>query len=366
MLNRHFRQFVYLWLLFVGLTAGFAKSLEPLIVSQDQTGFVGRKTGTAFSPRGFNYDRDYKMRLLEEYWDQEWPTVREDFKEMKALGANVVRVHLQFGKFMVGPDKPNAAALRRFKQLLQVAEEVGLYLDITGLACYRKNEVPSWFNALSEQERWDAQATFWKAIAICGRKSPAVFCYDLMNEPVVPETRSSDWLVGQLAGFYYVQAITLDRQNRSREEIAREWTKKMCAAIRQVDKGHLITLGLLPNSADATGGSGFPPAIVAQELDFISVHLYPRSGKMEEDLATLRKFAVGKPLVIEETFPMGCSGRELKEFLMRAHGLACGWISFYWGQNKNELKEAKTIGAAFMLQSLDAFEQLNAKIPSGR
>ena len=32
---------------------------------------------------------------------------------MKKLGANVVRIHLQIGKFMDGPDKPNDKALDR-------------------------------------------------------------------------------------------------------------------------------------------------------------------------------------------------------------------------------------------------------------
>ena len=32
-------------------------------------------SGRPFVPWGFNYDRDYKMRLIEEYWDKEWNTV---------------------------------------------------------------------------------------------------------------------------------------------------------------------------------------------------------------------------------------------------------------------------------------------------
>ncbi len=49
---------------------------------------------------GVNYDHDSQGegRLLEDYWIDEWETVRGDFREMKELGANVVRIHLQFGK----------------------------------------------------------------------------------------------------------------------------------------------------------------------------------------------------------------------------------------------------------------------------
>src|SRR5688572_15835032 len=69
-------------------------------VAADQNGFVIGETNEPFIPWGFNYDHDEKGRLIEDYWSDEWPKVEQDFAEMKALGANVVRVHLQFGKFM--------------------------------------------------------------------------------------------------------------------------------------------------------------------------------------------------------------------------------------------------------------------------
>ena len=60
------------------------------------------------------------------------PRSRPHFGQMKKLGANVVRIHLQLGKFMDGPDKPNAKALDRLGKLLELAERTGLYLDLTG------------------------------------------------------------------------------------------------------------------------------------------------------------------------------------------------------------------------------------------
>src|SRR5262245_31286935 len=75
-------------------------------VSKDKTGFVQSPSGRPFIPWGFNYDHDTEGRLLEDYWDAEWPTVEAHFSQMKALGANVVRVHLQLGRFMDSPEKP--------------------------------------------------------------------------------------------------------------------------------------------------------------------------------------------------------------------------------------------------------------------
>ena len=92
-------------------------------VGDDGTGFVRVDDGRAFVPWGFNYDHDASGRLLEDYWEKEWPTVEEDFREMRALGANVVRVHLQFGRFMRSPDQPDAAALARLELLVKL--EIG-------------------------------------------------------------------------------------------------------------------------------------------------------------------------------------------------------------------------------------------------
>ena len=43
--------------------------------------------------------------------------------------------------------------------------------------------------SLDERPRWDVQARFWEAVARACADSPAVFCYDLMNEPVVSEDK---------------------------------------------------------------------------------------------------------------------------------------------------------------------------------
>jgi hypothetical protein len=129
-----------------------------VVVSSDKTGFVLEPGGKPFHPWGFNYDHDDSGRLLEDYWDSEWPAVEAHFARMKKLGANVVRIHLQFGKFMDDPDKghrngkPNVKALDRLSSLVGLAEKERLYLDLTGLGCYHKKDVPAWYDKLSEKE----------------------------------------------------------------------------------------------------------------------------------------------------------------------------------------------------------------------
>jgi hypothetical protein len=279
---------------------------------------------------------------------------------MKALGANVVRVHLQLGKFMTAADTPDEKALDRLAKLLALAERLGLYLDLTGLGCYHKADVPKWYDALGEQERWDVQARFWEAVAGRCKDSPAVFCYDLMNEPVVPggKRKDGDWLAGAFAGKHFVQFITLDQKGRPRPEIARAWVKHLASAVRKVDRRHLVTVGLVDWSLDRKGlTSGFVPEKVAPELDFLCVHLYPESKKLDDGLETLKGFAVGKPVVVEETFPLKCSPAELETFIDRAKPHAAGWISFYWGTPPAELRKSKAFVDALLLDWLERFEK---------
>ncbi len=262
---------------------------------------------------------------------------------MKAFVANVVGVNLQYGKFMLGPDRPNPAAFKQLRRMLKLAEQTGLYLDITGLACYRPSDTPPWYDALDESARWTAQANFWSAVAKVGRSSPAVFCYDLINEPLSPSGKreSGKWRSGNLFGgrYDFLQYIALDPAGRKREDIPVHWIRRLTATIRQHDRAALITVGQLPWSRQWKHLSGFLPVKVAPELDFLSVHIYPKSSKPGEELECLREFAVGKPVVIEETFPLHCSIGELETFLRASRGIACGWIGHYDGATLEELNE---------------------------
>ncbi len=348
----------------VTLSGAVAGGLERVRVAADGKGFVLAGSGKPFTPWGLNYGN--AGRLIEDFWDTDWATVARDFRDMKALGANVVRVHLQFGKFMDGPDRPNARALGRLGRLLDLAGQTGLYLDITGLGCYRKADVPAWYDRLTEEDRWAAQARFWGAVAARCAKSPAVFCYDLMNEPFAGggDKKPGEWYSGKLLGGYdFVQWIALDVKGRPREEIARAWIKRLSAAIRAHDKDHLITVGLLPWMPGWGHLSGFVPAKVAPELDFVSVHIYPEKGKVDDALHVLKQFAVGKPVVVEETFPLACSAAELEEFLKRSRGTACGWMGHYDGLTPERLAALKqerslTIGQALYLEWLKLFRRL--------
>ena len=114
----------------------------------------------------------------------------------------------------------------------------------------------------------------------------------LLRWPVVPGGRrkDGDWLGPAFGGKHFVQAISLDQKGRPRPEIARRWVRRLAAAVRAEDREALVTVGLVDWSLDRPGlTSGFVPAEIAPEVDFLCVHLYPEAGKVDEALKTLSR-----------------------------------------------------------------------------
>ena len=336
-------------------------AMEFVRIGQDGSEFILARSGKSFRVWGVNYDHDARDngRLIEDYWEKEWPVVREDFREIKELGANVVRIHLQLGRFMTGTNSTNREALSRLRKLLKLAEELHLYIDLTGLGCYHKQDVPAWYDGLPEAGRWEVQANFWRAVSRVCRSSPSIFCYDLMNEPVIGGNESEGWLAGELGGKHFVQRLTLQPNGRTSQEIAASWVKRLTAAIRREDRKHLITVGAIPWSMIWPNAK---PVLYSSEparhLDFVSIHVYPKKGEVENALKTMAVYDLGKPLVIEEFFPLECSVEEMDEFLQRSRTRAEGWISFYWGKTVRDYENAASPGMieALMIRWLRYFQ----------
>ncbi len=312
--------------------------LQRIQLSPDGKHFVRAGSNERFFVWGFNYDHDADGRLLEDYWHDEWETVAEDFREMKDLGANVVRIHLQVAAFLEAADKPNDKSLRQLARLVKLAEETGLYLDLTGLGCYHKQDVPEWYDALDEAGRWQAQAVFWEAVAATCAGSGAVFCYDLMNEPILAgKDKETDWLAGAFGGKHFVQRITLDLASRTREQVAAAWVEKLVTAIRKHDEQTLITVGAIPWVLTFPKAQPlFYSEAVAKHLDFVSIHVYPRKGEVDKAIAAIKTFQIGKPIVIEETFPLHCGQEEFEQFVEGSRKDVDGYIGFYWGKTIKE------------------------------
>ncbi len=333
-------------------------NLEWIRVDAGTAQFVREDSRKRFVAWGFNYDHDDSGRLLEDYWEAEWPTVEQDFREMKDLGANVVRIHLQFGKFMSSPTEPNPKALQNLARLVRLAESTRVYLDLTGLGCYRKNDVPAWYDALDERDRWAAQARFWQAVAKTCANSPAVFCYDLMNEPLIGGSGDPKaWLPSPFGDMYFVQRITLTPGERTREQIAKAWIETLTDAIRKEDRRHLITVGEIPWGMVFPGAQPlFSGKETGERLDFASIHVYPKKGEIEKALEVVKSHRLGKPVLIEEMFPLECSLEELDAFIEASRPQTDGWIGFYWGKTPDDYQKDKpTIAGGLMRAWLKYF-----------
>jgi hypothetical protein len=316
------------------------EELPRVRVSADKKAFVLAASGKPFVPWGFNYLGRFE-RLAEDDWEtaEGWARIESDFREMRKLGANVVRWHLQFETFMDAPDQPAAAQLKRLKKLLGVARANRLYLDLTGLNCFRRNRIPAWYDALSEADRWRAQARFWGAVAETCAGDSVVFCYDLMNEPVINEPANGEhpWVGGELGGFCFVQRISNQPAGRDSREIAEAWVKGMVEPIRRRDRDALVTVGVIPWAFVWPNAKPiFYSPRVARHLDFASIHVYPATGKLDAELKALAVYDVGMPLVIEETFPMNCSVADFGKFVDAASARADGWVAHYFGHTVAE------------------------------
>jgi hypothetical protein len=133
----------------------------------------------------------------------------------------------------------------------------------------------------------------------------------------------------------------------------------MTAAIRKHDQRHLITVGLVWISiANPEVWSGFPPAEISAAVDFLAVHVYPESGKVNVALDTLRRYQTGKPVVIEETFPMNSSVPEWREFMVESRGIAQGWLGHYWSLSPQDLEGSPGGSAPLLLGQFDVFRSL--------
>jgi hypothetical protein len=332
-----------------------AAEMQNVRLSPDKKGFVLDPSGERYVPWGHNYGSvDIMARLAKDP-----ARVEREFADMKAYGTTVARVHPEMPAFFLGPDKINPDDVKRLAALLKIAEKAGIHLMITGLACYQIKDRMAWYDALDDEGRWKTQELFWSTIAKACAASPAVFCYDLVNEPGAGGKRSEGWYLGRMGDVEFCQRLSLDPAKKSGDDIFRDWTKRMVAAIRKYDAKHLITLGMLP----------FPGAYktAAEQLDFVSPHLYPKSGKVEDEIKLLKQFDWGKPIVIGETFPLSCGVDDERAFLLKSRGLAHGWIGHWPDEPPEQLARLKkdgkiTIAQAIWLSWVDLFREVGPEM----
>ncbi|MDG2015275.1 MAG: cellulase family glycosylhydrolase [Pirellulaceae bacterium] len=337
-------------------------AVQPIEIRPDGAKLVDTKNRDTFVPFGFNYFFIDDVDGVETFHDREQLT-REFAYARTILKANTLRIHIDYFRLMDTPTTPNMQYFNYLKMLISVAEETGMYLDFTGLACYKIDRIPEWYHALDEEAHWEMQAAFWATVARMGAGSNAILFYDLVNEPVVATGAYNPdypWIVdSSYGGHYFVQRIALDLNGRTRKEIAKVWIDRMVTTIRQHDPRTPISIGVIPFALKNENAQPlFYDPLVAENLDLVCIHAYPTTDAAENEVKAQRisKYEIGKPILIEEIYNHNSGQPLMVDFIEDSLVAGVdGWISFYHGETIEELYEDGSISTWFQIPVLEYY-----------
>lgn len=255
---------------------------------------------------GVNYwPRRQAMRFWSEF---DAGIVSEEFQLIRSLGLSTVRLFLLWEDFQPTPDRVAADALNRLGQVLDIAHEQGLSLNVTFFTGHMSgpNWIPSWLlagppspqvnqvvsghhvvqsgykNPFSDQEAIVAARLLLRVVVERFAAHPAVGAWNLGNEPDLVAHPPSDAL-------------------------GRDWVRLMAETIREAGARQPVGMGL--HAASLTQNVGLRVDQVFAELDFASMHAYPMyldwaEGPLDTDLVpfccALTQALSGKPTLMEE------------------------------------------------------------------
>ncbi len=181
-------------------------------------------------------------------------TTQKDFKLIKKLGFNTIRIFVNFEQFGKGNVVPEM--IQRLENVLNTATANNLSLIVT---LFDFNSNYSLLNFPATDRQLETLLTTFK-------NHPALLAWDLKNEADLD--------------FFY----------QNREEV-KEWLKFIIKKAKKYDSIHPITVGwAYPENAD----------YLADEFDFVSFHYYKEATKLGEAIDSLRKKVNNKPLVLSE------------------------------------------------------------------
>jgi hypothetical protein len=300
-------------------------------VKSDSTGtkFVGATTGQTFTPWGLPYGGDDF-----DQWLTDWPGFVQQFRGFRHVGVNTVRLLLQVPQFIKPPSPsfpngtPDTAALAHLGDVVELARETGIHLDLNALGILTDFDSGSWYDNLDETHRWATEALWMSQVAAQIKGSPWVFALSLMSEPSSPAKPVTTWCRGNRDGRCYVQALTLDPLGRTALQTARSWQTKMNNAIR-VTAANTTTL----TSVGLFQYSGWRPPDVTDLESFGMWHIYPGATEtVTQDIASAKlKKASTQPLVLEEVGNQSCSDDDFDTFMKAVRGPVAGYIGQFVG-----------------------------------
>jgi hypothetical protein len=329
--------------------AGAEPEMGLIAVGPDGKGFVEQPSGRAYVPFGVNY-YDPNTGWAPKIWRQfDAKRVTQHFEVMRSLGVNCARVFLTAATFQPDADTIDERALEKLDTLIRIARRAGIRLILTGPDHWEGSPAYWRPDRFAGEPALRALENFWRTAGRRYRGEPAIFAWDLLNEPHVPwsldtwrpawnrwlqdqygtwDRLKSDWAgeikEGDSWGNIAIPENKATEGNprllawqKFREHVADEWVRRQVQAIRQADPTHLVTVGYIQWSYPLVRGgnpslyAAFNPQRQAQWLDFLCMHFYPLLGRplesreaWDRNLAYLQSVLaychVGKPVVLEE------------------------------------------------------------------
>jgi endo-1,4-beta-mannosidase len=320
-----------------------------IAVSREGKSFIEPSSGRPFIPFGVNY-YDPNTGWAPKIWRQFDPNrVTRHFKVMRDLGVNCARVFLTAATFQPEVNTIDEQALTKLDALVRIAKQSGLRLILTG-PDHWEGSPPYWKpDRFAGEQALKALDHFWRTVGQRYRGEPAIFAWDLLNEPHIPwftETWRpmwNNWLQAKYETWEKLKAAWTDEiedseswgnvavpENKAskgsprlldwqlfRESLADQWVRRQVEAIRHADPTHLVTVGYIQWSYPLVRGgnpslyAAFNPQRQSRWLDFMCIHFYPLLGRpleskeaWDRNLAYLQSVLaychVGQPVVLEE------------------------------------------------------------------
>ena len=209
------------------------------------------REGHPFIPTGAHW----VPAKAELHWPVHWDPaeVEADFRQMKELGFNTVRLDLFWAWFEPRPGDYNPEAFRQFDELISLAHRYGLYLHPSLFIGGEVGEAywdVSWRhgrNPQADPEMLRLETNHAAELARRYHGETAILAWDLTDEPP----------------FWIAQNTT--------DAMAINWTRLIAGALRRFDPGRPLVVGT--SMEDVTHGP-FRPDNIREEVDFFSVHPY--------------------------------------------------------------------------------------------
>lgn len=255
---------------------------------------------------------NYWPRRKAMYWwsDFDAGEVREEFSLLRELGIRLVRIFLLWDDWQPSPDHVSPAALVHLAQVMTIAADLGLKLDVTFFTGHMSgpNWSPGWLlepdEPLPPRVR---QLVSGGRVVDCGYRNP-------YTDPIALE--ASELLLRTVVGrFHEHPAVGLWNLGNEPDLFAwppnaaagREWVRRMTGIIKELDPNRPVTCGLHVDSLFRDNGLRIHD--VFAEVDIPVMHGYPMYIDWLDDpldvdfvpyLCALTTALCGKPTLMEE------------------------------------------------------------------